>query len=652
MSSMYRAAWRLGACAVLGWFWCFSALAGSEDQDPLRLMNLRATKGAAADYVADSACRICHPQLYDSYQHVGMAQSFARPENAKVIETFGEEFFHKPSQRYYQIRKEGEDLIFRRWQRDAEGKPINEFEIRIDWILGSGNRARSYLYQTEWGELYMLPLGWYSEDKTWGMSPGFEQEGHLGVLRRAPRQCMFCHNAFAETPVDSDRHWETHEFPKDLPEGTGCQRCHGPGAEHIRKVLIGSDLETVRASVVNPRKLPPKKRDSVCFQCHMLPGVSMIGARRFDRKDFSFRPGQLISDYLLHVEVEEPDVKKEDKFEINHHGYRFWQSACYQKSDGELACISCHNPHVKPESTAFRAQVSNVCLGCHEDQKATHQPAIAADRDCVGCHMPTRRTRDVPLVTMTDHRIARGPFDHEALVAPIEKKEPIITDVQLLPFGDPPTGTEAEVYRVVSILRSRSYPDAVRALENALSKQEFESPTPYLDLLEAQLKLKEYAKAERTAQFALQRQKDLFPALAWLGVAQLGQGRVKQAKAALQRSIAIQPTPDAHYNLALAVFSERNYEEALAQLEASIAMRPNFYSAWVYKGRVLANMGKLPQARDALIHSLGIEPANTVAYADLVKVLRLLKDEAQATRYLATGLRYAQDPAALEKLKK
>ena len=622
------------------------------DEDPLSKLGFRASEGAAANYTPDRACGVCHAEKYKSYQQVGMAKSLAHPKDLNVIEAFGREFFHAPSQRYYQISQDGETLIFRRHQRDADGKPINEFETVIDWVMGSGNRARSYLYQTEWGELYMLPLGWYSEQKTWGMSPGFENADHLGLLRPVTRECMFCHNAFAETPSGGDLHWQKDRFPKDLPRGTGCQRCHGPGAEHIRAALTGSPVETIRAGIVNPRKLSPERRDSVCFQCHMLPAVTVVGARRFDRGDYSFRPGERLSDYLVHVDIDDLNIPRTERFEINHHGYRFWQSPCYQKSDGALACISCHDPHVKPASQNFRAHVSEVCLGCHEDQTTRHTPDISTDKDCVGCHMPTRRTRDVTLVTMTDHRIARGPFDAKEMVKPLVKTDPIITGLDLLPFGHPPTGDEGEIYRIASVLRVRPKADAAQAMKALLLRSKPTNPVPYLDLIEAQLKLRQYAEAEKTAEFILQTKPDLVQAHTRLGLARLGLGQNEAAMAALEKSLEIQPTPDAHYNLALVAFNEGRYGMALKQLEAAIAMRPNLYSAWMYKGRISAKLGRLAVAREALVRSLQIEPGNTAAYADLVPLLRRMGDAQAADRYLAVGLRVSREPGLLESLKR
>ena len=43
--------------------------------DLLDTIGARATEGATAGYVADNVCATCHADLYESYQHVGMAQS-------------------------------------------------------------------------------------------------------------------------------------------------------------------------------------------------------------------------------------------------------------------------------------------------------------------------------------------------------------------------------------------------------------------------------------------------------------------------------------------------------------------------------------------------------------------------------------------------
>ena len=177
-----------------------------------------------------------------------MAKSFRRAGNATDIEMFGEEFFHQPSQRYYQVIKRGAELTFSRYQKDADGNSINEIELPVSWVMGSGNRARSYIHQSEWGEMFLLPISWYTETGSWGMSPGFEAPRHEGIGRNIQRECMFCHNAYPEVESGTDYPYSPELFPSDLPEGTGCQRCHGPGAAHVNSVLNGESASEIRGA--------------------------------------------------------------------------------------------------------------------------------------------------------------------------------------------------------------------------------------------------------------------------------------------------------------------------------------------------------------------------------------------------------------------
>ena len=46
--------------------------------------------------------------------------------------------------------------------------------------LGSGNHSRGYLYRTPSGELYQLPLMWYTQTGRWGMAPGYDGDCSSG----------------------------------------------------------------------------------------------------------------------------------------------------------------------------------------------------------------------------------------------------------------------------------------------------------------------------------------------------------------------------------------------------------------------------------------------------------------------------------------
>ena len=634
----------------LGVLWSLNVTAA----DVLAKLNLQATEGAAAGYVDDAGCGTCHIDKFQSYQHVGMAQSFKRPENAIPLERFGETFYHEPSQRYYRVDKTDAGPVFHRWQQDADGSRFNQFTVDIDWVMGSGNRARSYLFQTDWGHLYQLPIGWYSETQQWGMSPGFESAQHMGVQRQVKRQCMFCHNALPEVATGSDHSARPHRFPTDLPEGTGCQRCHGPGADHIRAVLNGADRDAIHAAITNPAKLPPTERDSVCFQCHMLPSVSLIGLRRFGQPDYGFRPGQDISKFLVHMDITETNRTADERFEINHHAYRLWRSQCYQASEGALGCISCHDPHVKPESAAFREQVGGVCGDCHTQVQldAHHDESPAVDA-CVDCHMPTRRTQDVIEVTMTDHRIARGPFDHDALVAPRSQHEPDIADTQPLLFGHPPEGIEASIYRAASTVRTLAYPEAVNALKNLLVQQQPEPLAPYLLLLQGQLQTQQLAEAEKTARFLLSKGYDDPLILERLAVALIGQDKLDEAIGLLEQRLALEETGTAHFNMGLAMIRKDAAKQARQHMEKALKLEPLLAAAHKYLGLIARSQKAHQEAIAHFEQALAIQPNNPDFYQELLTEYITLQQPQSYNRWLSRAKRLSTEPepfASLEPL--
>jgi len=628
-----------------------AALTFAQDVDPLSKLNVRATEGAAAGYVPDTACQACHPVHYQGYQDVGMAQSFSKPETSRRMERFGELFKHQASGRNYQIFERDGQLIFRRYLLDQNDQPIHNIEIPIDWILGSGNRARSYLFQNPSGELYQLPLGWYSEDQKWDMSPGFESADHKGLMRQVQRECMFCHNAYPEVPEGSDAFGKPHHFPKHLPQGTGCQRCHGPGADHIRAALTTQPLEVIHKRIVNPAKLEARKRDSVCFQCHMLPSITLIGNRRFDRPVYSFRPGQDLSEYMLHVTLDD-EKGPTDQFEINHHGFRFWQSRCFQESQGALACISCHDPHVKPKSADFRSKVASVCLSCHPSQASDHKPHLDSATNCVTCHMPTTRTADVIQVTMTDHRIARGPFDLKALIAPVEKTEPIVTDIHLLKWGNVPQEPEASIYRSLSVIKALTKPNHVSFLKNQLLSSHFKELPPYYELMIANLRLGNFQEARSIGHWLMKNggEPESFT-YSFLGTAYLGLGQMPEAAKALAQSVKIQPTPDAYYHLALIAYKSHQDDLAMTLLEKALQMRPFHPMALYYKAKLYRAKGHYSKAIKTLEQALSVEPSLTVGTYDLVQLLQKTGQKSEAERYLELGLKIVGDPDKLTPLK-
>jgi hypothetical protein len=154
----------------------------------------------------------------------------------------------------------------------------------------------------------------------------------------------FCHNAYPDVTGNGDRSGAEPSFNVDLPQGIDCQRCHAPGGAHVRAARSNAGLAAVQEAIVNPGRLAPDRKLEVCMQCHLESTSTRLpySVRRFDRGVFSFRPGEVLSDYAIHFD-HASDSGREDKFEIVNQAYRLLRSACFQKSAGALTCTTCHD---------------------------------------------------------------------------------------------------------------------------------------------------------------------------------------------------------------------------------------------------------------------------------------------------------------------
>jgi tetratricopeptide (TPR) repeat protein len=607
---------------------------------------------ATPGYVPDARCAPCHRNVFTSYRTVGMSRSFYRPTAENRVEDFeNAHYYHPPSDRHYEMVEDGDRLFLERYREGPGGEKLDLLRREVTWVLGSGSTSRSYVHQTEWGELYQLPIAWYSQTRSWGMAPGYDRPDHKGFTRRIQRDCMFCHNAYPDVPAGADEHGAPQTFPEELPQGIGCQRCHGPGAEHLRVALdLDASSEKVQSSIVNPARLPPERREEVCMQCHLQPSVALSGVRRFDRPMYSFRPGQPLGDYLVLMDVVE-DRDRVERFEINHHPYRLRQSRCYQESGGALSCLTCHDPHHKPAGQKAVAQYRDACLSCHDlDQCDLQQmtdrsglPEVAAD-NCAACHMPRRRTEDVVQVVMTDHLIRRRPGGPE-LTAPIEENDPRIRTVVFLDPEEAPEGPIAEVYRQLAMVRSGSQA-ALDRLATALAEAEPDSLEPYLELAVGQLGAGRFTDAQKTLEPLLLRAPEDPTVHLHLGVAVASQGRAEEALGHLRRAVELAPDrPETRYNLGKLLLQLRRTEEAAGHLQAAVDLRPLLAPGWLDLGNARAQLGQFQPAAEAYRQALAVDPTLDLARRNLVEALLRLDRRGEAVAELQAWLHFQPDDA-------
>ncbi len=636
----------------------------------------------AAGYVPDRECALCHRDETRSFREVGMGRSFEPVATAVrdglLIEDFdAPAFHHAPSHRWYRILRAGGGLVFRRWQLDDSGRKLNVFEQPIDYILGSGNHSRVYLYRTPVGELFQLPLAWYSQENGgrggWGMSPGYDHPDHPGVTRLVHPECMFCHNAYPDAAAAGESPGVPDTFPARLPEGIGCQRCHGPGADHVRLALDSQAPDSmIRSAIVNPARLSPGRRNDVCYQCHLLPSFSIAGIRRFGRGAYSFRPGQVLDDFRVLMDIREADRKPSERFEIDHQAYRLEQSHCFQASGGALSCLSCHDPHRKVPAADRPAHYRKVCLGCHDgalaDHPAVHRPGAEAaagaaplavrDSDCVRCHMPPRRAEDVVHTVMTDHRIQRPPADLAALLAPLQERETDLQDVLVVDTDGAPSGRLAGVYRAVAAIGKQvAVSDAVDFLEANLAGVAPEAREAWLALARGQIQLHRWKSAEATLRRALaltqnqaQNQAQDEPEVrANLALALAGEGKPAAAEAVFRGLVTDYPKwPDTLAGLGRILLGQGRMGAAIPYLRRATDEGPNRAVAWDALGAAELALHHPAEATEDFRRALEVDPTRAPTYLRLADALVAQGRRDEALRYLRVGAATAAEPKEIE----
>ena len=605
-------------------------------------------------YVEGSVCAGCHAGIAKSFRQTGMGRSFYRPSAPNTVEDYTRRnrLEHRASGRSYTMIARDGQWFQRRHQGGFDGKETNVLEERIDYVIGSGNHARSYLHRDAAGHLIELPVTWYSENGGyWEMSPGYERPNQQDFRRAVSFSCLFCHNAY---PGSTGA--EEGVFPETLPEGIDCQRCHGPGSEHVEAASRKAPADAVRRAIVNPARLSRERQLDVCMQCHLeptsrpLPGI----VARFEHGPFEYRPGQPLTDYFLYFDRGRTG---DDNFEIAHAAYRLRKSKCFQAS--QMTCTTCHTPH------GFR--YNNACRQCHA---AAHAAGVPGNGNCTSCHMPQRRTDDAVHVVMTDHFIRKA-----AVGASIQRagQEPYPTPYY--PEAD-------EWYDAVAQVRDgANLAGGIPRLRKELEERKPAQPQFYLELAKAYAKAGNHGESVHWCQEALRVRPGFGPAVNELGAELIQTGDYARAAEVLRQASgpaaqtnlgnaylrlgrsdlaeqtlrALPDDPDAnnllgmiasarrdygaaeqlfrkalmlqtdhaeaHQNLANLLAMRRQYKEAAYHFEQAIAANPAYAEAHHRYGLLLLATGAIDRAQHEIEAALRIKPGLTEAQRDLADIL-------------------------------
>ena len=609
---------------------------------------------APEGYVPPETCRPCHAATYDEYLETPMGRSFYLPAAAPLIEDWqaNNRLYHTPSDRHYEMTRRAGRLYIRRYQIDALDRRVNEIEREVTHIMGSGERARSYIHRSTDGRMIELPVSWYSQENAWAMSPGYDRPNHAGFTRLINHKCMFCHSGYPDVPEAFSRQgWDDDvHFPEKLPLGIDCQRCHGPGAAHVKAAGEAKSAEQIRGAIVNPARLSPERQLEVCMQCHLETTTFRLpdSHRAFGSGFYTYIPGQPLGEYIVHFD-HAPGSGREDKFEIVSAAYRLRQSPCFLESKGRLTCTTCHDPHTRPGAASRPAHYRAKCLECHPQSATASAHAVSAPAfetaDCVVCHMPSRRTDDVVHVVMTDHRIQRRKPARD-LLSPLREK----TDAQQTYRGEvvlyyPPSGLDAplrDIFLGIAQVKEKANLDrGLPLLRKALSRREVSAAEPYFELGEAEASAGNKQAAIRAYRQAIERDPAAPQPLNNLANLLADLGRMDEAIETYRKAIRLDPVSSkAHTNLGLALLEKGDIANTERAFRDAVKANPMDSEAQLNLGSAFLMKGNLDDARQALLASLAIEPSKAKAHFNLGLLFRSLGQNAEARIHFESAMKY------------
>ncbi|MGC2661579.1 MAG: cytochrome c3 family protein [Bryobacteraceae bacterium] len=326
----------------------------------------------------EGQCATCHPKEAKRFLASPMGQSIGPTDDV--------------GGGHVQQQSSGSDV----WIEVRHGQMTHRLSERgltaaypVAYQVGYGVRGKSYLVNVG-GYLLESPVSWY-RDHGWDISPGYEGLRLIDFDRPVTETCLFCHaNATRFTDADQRR-----VIPGSVTAIT-CERCHGEGNDHAK--------HPTALNIVNPAKLRPAERDSICEQCHLEGDTRVVNPKKSAE---SFHAGSKLEDTLVTYLSGERVSAGEAVSQVE----ELARSRCFRASGERLWCGTCHDPH--GERVNRQQQIKAVCTSCHQNLSlAAHGEGT---KECVSCHMPARPTSNIAHVSVTDHRIRRpGELDQFA----------------------------------------------------------------------------------------------------------------------------------------------------------------------------------------------------------------------------------------------
>ena len=280
----------------------------------------------AARYVGSRACQSCHTQIYRRWQKTPMAN---------VV--------HNP--------REYPDAIL----PDLDTNTVKKFTREdVGLVYGSIWKQR---YFTKIGDDYFpQPSQWDIMNHVWRAyfvpndadwwAPLYPPDN---MKRPTSTLCDGCHSVNFNIRDHSITEWNVR-----------CERCHGPGSEHVARPS--------RANIQNPARMNYVDATDTCIQCHSQgrPLTNPIEGKYYDWP-VGFHVGLNLQDYW---QLEEHKIGETSfthfpdgtAHKNRMQGNDFVQSVMYRRG---VTCFSCHDVHGTANYAELRLPPNQICFTCH-----------------------------------------------------------------------------------------------------------------------------------------------------------------------------------------------------------------------------------------------------------------------------------------------
>lgn len=334
---------------------------------------LLAQKTQPLHYVGSKACEPCHSAIYARWKKTPMANVVRDPRTHP--DAIVADFSHPPS--FVKFTKADIALVYGSIWKQRYFKKVgnNYYVLPAQWDIGNHKWLPFFVKN---GEDWWAPL--YPPDN---------------MKRPTGPLCDGCHSVNYDITTHTVTEWNV-----------GCERCHGPGSEHVKHPA------QYLTNIINPARLDYVGANDVCIQCHVQgrPLHNPINGQYYDWP-VGFHIGLHLQD---HWTLEQHKLGVTDFYYFadgtahknRMQGNDYVQSLMYRHG---VTCFSCHDVHGTDNYAELIKPVTSnqMCLECHGPgspngpytntiEEHTHHKPGSPGSECVSCHMPKIQKEGVP----------------------------------------------------------------------------------------------------------------------------------------------------------------------------------------------------------------------------------------------------------------